>query len=294
MLIMRSLLFVPANRPNMIERARSLAADVVVLDLEDSVPPAEKQAARDALPAAIDSLKQAGRLVHVRVNHPDRGLCRDDLAAAVRPGLDGIVLPKAEGGRDVRQIDVLIREQEMRNGVTPGTPVLLPHVETARGLLRCEEIATASTRIAAMSLGGFDYVADLGIERTRDGRELDYARGVLIHVCVAHGLLPLDAVFGDFGDAEGLATETARVKAMGMKGKYVVHPDQVEAVNRAFEPSEAEVAAARRVLEAFDVAVAQGHASVQLDGRMIDTPVAKRARDVIAFWEATRERQGSV
>jgi len=293
MLVMRSLIFVPANRPNMVQRAHGLAADVIVLDLEDSVPPAEKEAARSGLREAIASLKAAGRQVHVRVNHMETGLTRDDLAAAVCPELDGIVLPKAESGRDARQIDVLIREQEMRNGVQPGTPALLPHVETARGLLRCEEVATASTRISAMSIGGYDYVTDLGIDRTRAGLELDYARNILVHVCIAHGLLPLDAVFGDFRDTEGLAAEAAHVKAMGMKGKYVIHPDQVEAVNRVFQPAEAEVAEARRIIEAFEAAVAQGHASVQLDGRMIDTPVWKRAQDIVTYAEAVQRGQGT-
>jgi citrate lyase beta subunit len=111
-------------------------------------------------------LKAAGKMVHVRVNGLDTGLTRDDLAAAIGPGLDGLVFPKAEGARDIRQLDVMIREQEMRNNVTPGTVQLFPHVESARGVLRCEEVAQASSRIAGMSLGGEDYVASLGVPRT--------------------------------------------------------------------------------------------------------------------------------
>ena len=174
----------------------------------------------------------------------------------------------------------------MHNGVKPGTPVLIPHVESARGVLRCEEIALASTRIAGLSLGAYDYVADLGVARTAAGRELDFARGVIVHVCAAYGLQALDVVYADLQDEAGLIAEAEHAKAIGFKGKYVVHPDQVAPVNRVFQPSEAELDQARRIVEAFDAGVAQGHASVQVEGRMVDTPVAKRARDLIAFAEA--------
>jgi citrate lyase subunit beta/citryl-CoA lyase len=281
MTLMRSLLFVPANRPNMIARARELPADVLVLDLEDSVPPAEKQSAREALPEAIAGLKAAGKTVHVRVNSMDTGLTRDDLAAAVVAGLDGVVLPKVAAARDIRQFDVMIREQELKHELRPGDIELVPHIESAAGLMRGEEIAQASSRIRALSLGFEDYARDLGVPRSREGVELDYGRRLLVHIAVAHGLIPLDGVFPDFSDTEGLAAEAAYARRIGYKGKYVIHPSQIEPVNQAFVPSEAELAEARRIVAAFDEAVAQGRASVRLDGRMIDTPVARRARDLL-------------
>jgi citrate lyase subunit beta/citryl-CoA lyase len=284
MLVMRSILFVPANRPNMVARAHQTPADVILLDLEDSVPASEKEAARTGLAQNIDSLKAAGKTVHVRVNGMETGLTRDDLAAAVRPGLDGLVLPKAEAARDIRQADVMIREQEMRNQVKPGSVLLFPHVESARGLLRCEEIAQASSRIAGMSLGGEDYVASLGVPRSTEA--LEYARRVVINVCSAYGLLPLDVIYPAINDPEGLAAEAAYDRAIGFKGKYVIHPGQVELVNRAFLPREDELQAARRAIEAFDAAVARGEASVQVDGSMVDIPVAKRARDLVAYADA--------
>ncbi len=290
MLVMRSLLFVPANRANMVARAHSAGADVVVLDLEDSVPAAEKEAARSGLADAIASLKAAGRSVHVRVNQVESGLARDDLAAAVCDALDGVVLPKAQAGRDVRQIDVLIREQETRNGVRPGTPVLIPQIETAKGLLRCEEIATASTRIAGLGLGGYDYAADLGVARTAAGLELDLARGTIVQVCAAYGIQALDTPYADFGDGPGLVTETELARSLGFKGKYVIHPDQIGPVNRVFEPDEAELIEARRVVEAFEAALAAGHASVQLDGTMIDPPIERRARELLAYAAAIASR----
>lgn len=281
--VMRSLLFVPANRENMVARAHQTPADVIVLDLEDSVPPGQKAAARSRLADAIASLRAAGKTVHVRLNHFEGGDTEADLEAAVISGLNGLVFPKTRGAQDVRDLDVLIRHQEMRKQLRPGNIVLVAHIESAMGLLRIEEIAQASTRIAAMALGGEDFAADLGVARTREGVELEYARRVLVTCCIAHGLLPLDVVFPDISDGEGLLQETRYVRSIGFKGKYVIHPNQVAIVNDAFKPGEEEIAFARRVVEAFEAAVAQGHASVQVDGRMVDTPVAKRARDLLAY-----------
>ena len=284
MLVMRSLLFVPANRNNMVARAHGTPADVIVLDVEDSVPPGEKAATRGKLRDSITSLKAAGKTVHVRVNGLDTGLTRDDLAAAVGPGLDGLIFPKAESARDIRQVDILIREQEVLKGLRPGDIMLFPHVESARGLLRCEDIGQASSRIAGMSLGGEDYVASLSVPRSSEA--LEYGRRVVINVCSAYGLQPLDVVYPVLNDEAGLAAEAGYSRAIGFKGKYVIHPGQVETVNRAFTPPEAEVEAARRAVAAFDEAMTRGQASVQVDGKMVDIPVAKRARDLIAYAEA--------
>ena len=278
---MRSLLFVPANRPNMVERAHAAPADVICLDLEDSVPPAEKAAARDAIRAAVPSLKAAGRSVHVRLNHLDTGLAGDDLAAAVCPELDGLAFPKAEGGQQIRDLDVLLRQQELQKGVKPGSILLFPSIETARGVLRCEEIATASSRIGGVSLGAYDYALDLGVAHRADGREIEYARRVVVHVCTAYGIIPLDGVFGDFRDEAGLVADVEYARSIGMKGKYVIHPAQIEPVNRGFSPSDAELEEARQIVAAFDEALARGHASVQVDARMVDIPVANRARALI-------------
>lgn len=291
MLLMRTLLFVPANRENMVERAHGAEADVVVLDLEDSVPPAEKENARQIVRKSLPSLKAAGKTVHVRVNHLDTGLTRDDIMAAVCPDLAGLAFPKAEGAQHIRDLDVIIREAETKNGVRPGTTVLIPSIESAKGVLRGEEIALASTRLAGISLGAYDYTADLGVARRNDGRELEYARRVIVHCCAAYGLQALDTPYGDFRDEAGLIAETEYVKSIGFKGKYLIHPAQIEPVNRIFRPSDEEVENARRVAAAFDEAVERGHASVQVDGRMVDVPVARRAKDLIAYAEEIARRE---
>jgi citrate lyase subunit beta/citryl-CoA lyase len=289
----RSLIFVPGIRENMIEKARGFAADVIVLDLEDSVPPAEKEQARQIVRRAIPTLAALGDTVHVRVNPVGSGLARDDLTAVACPELSGICLPKVESAQDIRDIDVLIREQEMERGVKPGTLALIPAIESARGVLRCEEICRASTRLTAITLGADDYTADLGVHRTREGRELDYARQVMTVCARATDILALDTPFADFRDEEGLMRESEWVRSLGFKGKYLIHPSQIGPVNRVFRPSEEEVAYARRVVEAFEEAVARGHGAVQVDGRMVDPPVAKRARALIELADAIQARERS-
>ncbi len=289
----RSLIFVPGIRENMLEKAGTLAADVVVLDLEDSVSPGDKVAARDLVRRQIPRLAAAGQSVHVRVNGLPSGLTRDDLGAVVCPQLSGVALPKAESPQDIRDIDVLLREQELAHDVTPGTIALIPFIESARGLLRCEEMCRSSSRLAAIALGADDYTADLAVHRTREGHELSYARQVIATCCAASGLLALDTPYDDFRDEEGLIAETEWVKTLGFKGKYLIHPAQMEPVNRVFRPSEEEVAEARRTMAAFEEAEAQGLGSIQLEGRMVDRPVALRARQVIAVAEAIEAREGS-
>ena len=289
--LLRSLVFVPGIRENMVEKAHALTADVIVLDLEDSVPPAEKAQAREIVRRAIPSLKTAGQTVHVRVNPVSSGLTRDDLAAVVCPELSGIALPKAESAQDIRDVDVLIREQELEHEVKPGTLALIPAIESALGVLSCKQICRASSRLAAISLGADDYTADLGVHRTRDGRELDYARQVMVVCARAADIAALDTPFADFRDEEGLVRETEWVRSLGFKGKYLIHPDQIEPVNRIFRPTEEEVAYARRVSAAFDEALAQGHGAVQVEGRMVDAPVAKRASRLIELAEAIAAKE---
>ena len=291
----RSLLFVPAHRQEMVEKAAGLAADVIVLDLEESVPPAEKAAARETARRHIPRLAAAGQTVHVRANPIASGLTRDDLAAVVCPELAGVLLAKVDKAQDIRDFDVLIREQELARGVKPGASGLIPLIESALGVLSCWEICRASTRIVGLAFGAYDYSSDVGIQRTREGRELDYARQVIVTCAAAAGLAALDTPYADFRDEEGLARETEWARSLGFRGKYVIHPNQIETVNRIFRPTEEEVAQARRVVSAFEEALARGEGAVQVDGRMVDEPVAARARRLIELAQAieAREARGS-
>lgn len=280
--LLRTMLFVPANRERMLQRARTAGADALVLDLEDSVPDGDKAAARAAAGRAIPSLAAAGCSVFVRVNGIDTGMTRDDLMAIISGGLAGVVLPKCEQPQDLRDLDVLLREGEMARGVRPGDVRTLPIIESARGVLRCEEIATASDRVLGLSFGGEDYTRDIGVARTADGIAMQYARGVVVTVAAALGLVSIDTPYPDIRDEKGLLAESRLARAMGFQGKYVIHPDQVGPVHRAFTPAAGEVAAAKKLLAAYDRAAAAGEGSISVAGRMVDAPVAERARRVVA------------
>jgi citrate lyase subunit beta/citryl-CoA lyase len=283
----RTLLFVPTNRENMIRRAHETPADVIVLDLEDGVAPDGKAAGRAAVRAAIESLKAAGKTVHVRINNVDTGMTRDDLIAAVGPGRDAILYPKPQNAAEIRELDVLIREQEYhREGIRPGTVGLIPMIESARALLRCEDIALASTRTIGLAVGGEDYAADLGVARTKEGAEIVHIRNVVVNVCAAYGLLPLDGIYAPLGDEAGLRADASYSRSLGFKGKYVIHPEQVAPVTEVFSPTPAEVETARKIGAACDEAGGLGTGTVRVEGTMVDAPVARRARGLVAYAEA--------
>lgn len=289
-LLIRTLLFVPAHREPMLPKALAAGADAVVFDLEDAVPADEKAHARDAAARAL-AAPSPGTMLFVRLNPVRSGLMRDDLLAVVRPGLAGVVLPKPESPQDVRDLDVLLREAEMANGVRPGTVSTIPLIESPRGLLRAEEIARASDRIIALSIGGEDYCAELGVERTVEGTAIASLRYRIVEVAAACGLTAIDTPYADVRDAAGLVAETRFARAVGYRGKYVLHPGQVRPVHDAFTPSDGEVAAARALLAAYDDGIAAGAGAVGVDGRMVDAPVAARARRLVARAEQIASRR---
>jgi citrate lyase subunit beta/citryl-CoA lyase len=277
----RSLMFVPGARPDLLEKAGRFQADVLCLDLEESVLPDDKARARELVRTAIQWLAGEQRAVHARLNSIGSGLTRDDVAAVVQPGLGAVLLAKADSPQDVRAVDVLLREFELAAGVQPGTVELIVAIESTRALLRCEEISRASTRIAALMLGGEDFAFDLGVQRSADGVELQYPRAVVATCARAAGLLAFDTPWAGIEDLLGLEADARRAKGLGFDGKYVIHPGQIDPVHRIFSPSEDEVAAARSVLEAWDEAQSKGLGAIQLNGRMIDRPIAERARRTI-------------
>jgi len=290
---LRSLLSVPGIRPNMIERARSLPADALVLDLEDSVPPAEKEQARALVRDSLAGLALRGQKVFVRVNALSTGLIQSDLEAVVGPGLDGISLPKVESTADVQQADALVAALERERGLEVGRIVLIPWIETARAIIKAVEIAGSSARLVGVFFGADDFTRDMGIQRSREGSELFYARSVIAVAARAAGVLALDTAFPDFSDEEGLVAEAELAKRLGYRGKFVIHPRQIEPVNRIFQPTSDEIDHAKKVVEAFDAAVAQGHAATSLDGQMIDIAIAQKARDLLALAEAVASKESS-
>lgn len=282
----RSLLFTPGNDARKVSKVATFGSDAVILDLEDAVPIAEKEATRPKIREALPALA-AGPLRYVRVNAFETKLTRGDLEAVVCPALDGIKLPKVERSDEVQEADHLIGQFEAREGISAGSIDLIPTIETARGVLSAEAIAGASPRVRRLSFGAADFCRDVGIRFTgnlweSDGLELQYARSHLVLSSRAAGIEPpLDTVWIDIRDNEGLERDARTALRLGFGGKSAIYPAQVAIINSIFSPSEGEIALAHKIVDAFDAAEAAGAAAIQVDGRMIDYPIAIKARWVL-------------
>jgi len=285
------MLFVPAIQEEMLARALERGADALLIDLQDSVPPAEKERARGLAREWVVKLKNEQTQVWVRINPSHELLAKPDLRAVVAEELTGVVLPRATSRNHLLFVEALIRDAELANGVKEGQTKLIALIESAAGLLACEEIARASTRLVGLAFGGEDYCEDLGVERTKDGHELQYPRS-LIAVCArVAGLLALDTIYSDFRDDVGLREDTQAARSVGFHGKLAIHPAQVGTINAIFRPTPEAIEYSRRVIEAHDEALARGDGAVQIEGRMVDRPVAARAKRVIELATAIEARE---
>jgi citrate lyase subunit beta/citryl-CoA lyase len=288
---LRSLLFAPGNHARRVEKALSLDADAVILDLEDAVAIAEKPATRAAVAAALARPRQG--LLYVRVNAVDTDFCYGDLIAVVQRGLDGIILPKVESAAGLATIDWLLGQLERDQGLPPGAIDLIPIIETARGVQRIDAILAAGTRVRRVAFGAGDFTLDVGMAWSRGEAELAHARAVIVTASRASGVdAPLDTVWVDLSDPEGLEASARTALGYGFQGKMCIHPDQIAVVNRAFTPSDAEIAFAERVAAAFAAAEAAGSAAIQLDGKFIDYPIVYRAQRVLQRIAAIHGREG--
>ncbi len=284
--LLRSIIFVPGNRANMLDRARAFAADVVMVDLEDSVPPGEKTTARDMAREWVPTLTQAGQRVIVRVNSLDTGLTRPELEAVVSPDLYGISLGKVESTWNIRDVDRMLNAIEPPAGVELGSTKIVAWVETAAALVDARDIGTASPRVIALAFGAEDFTNDMGIERTDTGEEVQVPRSLVPVAARAANVASLDSPFVRFQDPDGLRADAKRSRQMGYTGKFAIHPAQLDIINETFSPSPDEVTYARRIMEAWEMAEAEGRGSLALDGRMVDVPVVKRAENLLAFADA--------
>ena len=284
--LLRSLIFVPGNRANMLEKARDFPADVIVADLEDSVPPGEKVAARDMVQQVGPGLSAHGQKLMVRLNSLDTGLTKDELDAVIGPHLYGVSLGKVESTFDIREMERIAGALEASHGLERGRLRLIPWLESARGVHFAYEIATASPRIVGVAFGGEDYTQDMGVRRTESGEEVYHARAQVAVAARAARVVALDGVYVRFRDQEGLEADVGRAVSLGYKGKFAIHPSQIDTFNRMFSPWPEDVEYARRVVEAWEEAEAEGRGSVALDGNMVDVPVVKRARDLLALAQA--------
>lgn len=289
----RSVIFVPGNRANMLARALAFPADIILVDLEDSVPAAEKAAARQLAAQWIPQLHQAGRRVMARVNSLDTGLTREELAAVISPQLYGVSVGKTDSAFDLRQIESIIAPLEKAAGLEYGQVKLIPWIESARAVVQVNAIAAALPRTVALAFGAEDYTNDMGIPRTEAGVEVYLPRAAMAIAARAAGIAALDGPYVAFRDPEGLARDAALARQLGYSGKFAIHPAQIDAINAAFSPAPEEVAYARRVVAAWREAEAAGRGSLALDGKMVDVPVVKRAQNLLALAAEIESQTGA-
>jgi len=281
MSVYRSFIFAPGNHPRKVEKSLGLSADAIILDLEDAVALAEKPATRQTVVDALQ-LPRAG-LGYVRVNAFDTTFCFGDLYAVIGPGLDGIMLPKVEAAAQLIAVDWMISQLESDRGLSPGCIDLLPIVETGKGLNNLDEICSATDRVKRISFGAGDYTLDMGMQWSRDERELEMARHAVVLASRAAGIEPpLDTVWIHLGELDAFTRSAERARDLGFQGKMCIHPEQIEPVNQTFSPTDEAVEQARRYVEAFEEAEANGSASIQVDGYFIDYPIVEKARRTLA------------
>ena len=279
----RSRLYLPGNEPKFFLNAALHEPDGVILDLEDSVAPAEKDAARLLVRNALRAVDFGSCERTVRINQGERGLW--DVEAVVPQNVHLLLIPKVESAEQVRAVDE--RAEKIRKSSGLKAPVhLMPIIESALGCFHALEIAKASPRVVALTIGLEDYTADLGAPRTQEGRESFWARSVVVNAARAAGVTPIDTVFSDVSDMEGLRSACLDAKALGFEGKGCIHPRQVPVVHEAFAPSIDEIERARRIVLAFEEAGRQGLGVVALGSKMIDPPVVKRALRTVSMAEA--------
>ena len=277
----RSLLFVPGNKESMLRKALTLRPDALVPDMEDSVPDAEKANARNTVAAFLPDLAATGIPVIPRVNALDTDLTAEDLAAVVGPHIHGISIGKVHAPDDIVRLSASLDGLEAGSGLESGHVKLFPWLESARAMVHCYRICVASPRIAAVAFGAEDFTHDMGIERLEDESEVAFARQHLCIAARAAEIPALDTPYFRFRDEAGLRANCAAARQAGFKGKFAIHPAQIEAINETFFPSDREIEYARRVVAAFEQAERAGRGSTSLDGKVIDVPVVKRARALL-------------
>ena len=283
----RSLLYVPGNMPGMLQNIPVFEADGVMIDLEDAVPLAEKDAARLLTASFLRTVRDRPREIFVRINALDTKYAEADLREVLPALPDGIRLPKADHPEVVEKLDTRLTEMEETLGLPIGSFTIIPSIESAVGILNVVETASSSRRIVALAFGAEDYTASMEIQRSKTGEELFNARSRVVWAAKAAGVQAIDSVFSDAGDMEGLRYETELVKRLGFTGKSLVNPRQIEVVHEVFRPKQQEIDEALEVMEAIGRAREMGTGVISLRGRMIDAPVVKRAartlRTAVAF-----------
>ncbi len=287
--VWRSILYVPGNVPKFIDKAHERGADCVLIDLEDSVQPAQKPEARAMLPETMKKVARGGADVAVRINRPLR-LAIPDIEAAVRPGLSALFITKTEGVQHLRLLDEMVTELERERGMPAGGVGFSTMIEHPRALTQIHDIAEHGPRVIAMMLGGEDFALETGSVPSDESLELP--KRMVAFAAQAHGvaMIGILGTVADYSDPAAYRKSAERARRFGFSGGTCIHPGLVQALNDAFTPQSDEVAYARKLIVADEKAAAEGRGSFSVDGKMIDIPVIDRARRLIARHDAIERR----
>jgi citrate lyase subunit beta/citryl-CoA lyase len=277
------MLYIPGDSPGMIQNAEVFGADSILLDLEDSIAESAKDSARKMVSAFLADFDFGKLFVTVRVNSPDTPYFGKDLRDIIpcRPG--AVRIPKCGKPADITEASSLMSKIEWENEIPRGSVKIHAMIETALGVENAYLIARASRRISALTLGGQDLTADMFARKTREGRELFYARSRVVVAARAAKVMAFDTVWTDIGDPEGLFAETKEIVDLGFDGKAAIHPSQIEIIHKAFRPDEKDVIRAKRIVEAAEKARNEGKGVISVDGRMVDAPVVARAQRIVGM-----------
>ena len=280
----RSLIFVPGNNQRFLEKAKSLPADIVCFDLEDSVPEDEKTNARSLIKDVLKNRNQFSADIFVRTNSPDSGKVDDDLEQVIQQGLDGIVVPKVNTSNELQTIEKTISSLEKKRNISKIE--LIPSIESAKGVKNTFEIASSSKRIPAIVFGIFDLLNDMGIEYTKNPQGANFARAKIPLDAAAAGVVALDGIWQDLKDNNGLLDDCNIGRSLGYVGKTLIHPDQISVTHKIFHPNKTEIEWAKKVCSTYLESTKKGKGATTVDGKMIDEVHYKRAKALLELIES--------
>jgi len=278
--LFRSLVFVPGNNPRFLEKAKSLPADIVCFDLEDSVPDKEKKKARTLIKNTLKQRSKYSPDIFVRINSPESGIVEADLKEIVQKGIDGIVIPKINSVKELKQIEKTISTLEKKRKIKGIR--LMPSIESALGVINCYEIASSSKRIVALVFGIFDLLNDIGIEYTKGNPPgAKYSRYKVPVAAAAVGVVAIDGIWQDLKDKNGFTKDCEVGRSLGYTGKSIIHPDQIQIVHKIFHPSKPEIKWAKKVCSVYEELTKKGKGATVIEGKMIDEVHYKRAKALL-------------
>ncbi len=283
MTVMRSVFYVPGNNEKMVAKSAEIPADIITLDLEDSVPPAEKPKAREVTRENLKYAGSGGSTVYVRINNWETLMTNDDLEAIVHEGLSGVCLAKCGGADHVQRLDWKLEELERRRGLKVGSVAIQLLIETAKGVVNAYPSSIASKRVNSLIFGAVDYTKDMRVKLTDEGEEQKYARAHTAVAARAAGCIAIDCPFVNFKDNEAFEKSTRYGRQLGYEGRMLIHPSQIEPSHKIYTPDPDDVEWAKGVVKVFEEeGIAKGSAAVSYKGKMVDTPVYDNARTILA------------